>query len=241
MERSARTAAPAKRVRTLCAMALGITLALAGAAPVSAGSPNDLFTIRGHPEADAGWTTCPEGPSSLDEVCVDTGIFVGIVITKDNATTTKEACIVVQQFLYTFDADGFFVFISNTLGELCGDGVQFRSKDLTLISGSGTVPLTVCTPNADGTDVVCVPDGTSTVDVAFTGYGPRYHFAGLTDKFQLGDAMCMWVDRSMFRENATVSGTITGLAVEPFGTLSPFSGISDQMSMRLSHGGECSR
>ncbi len=63
-----------RKLRVLCAMALGITLTIAGAAPASAGGPNDLFTVRGHPEADASWTTCPEGPSSLDEVCVDTGV-----------------------------------------------------------------------------------------------------------------------------------------------------------------------
>ena len=217
-------------------MALGITLTIGGAAPVSAGSPNDLFSIRG-PEADAGWTTCPEGPSSLDEVCVDTGVFVGLTITKVNETKVKEACIVISQFLYTFDPAKNF-FISNTFGELCGDGVQFRSKGLTLISASGTVPLTVCTPNADGTDVVCAPDGTSTVDLTFTSYGPVYHFSN-HDKFQLGPATCLYHDRGMFREAPTVSGTITGL-VEPFGTPT-FSKISDQSSTRLSHGGECSR
>ncbi len=168
-------------------MALGITLALAGAAPVSAGGPNDLFTFRFHPEADAGWTTCPEGPPSPGEVCVDTGVFVGIVITKVNGTKVKEACIVISQFLYTFDSDNFFVFISNTLGELCGDGVQFSSKDLTSLSGSGTVPLTVSTPNADGTDVFCDPDGTSRVVLTFTCYWPVYHFSNHY-KFQLGPA-----------------------------------------------------
>ena len=129
------------------------------------------------------------------------------------------------------------MFISNTLGELCGDGVQFSSKDLTSLSGSGTVDLTICTPNADGTDVVCAPDGTSTVDVTFTSYGPLYHFAA-NDKFQLGPATCLFHDRGVGRQ-ATVEGTITGL-VEPFGTLT-FSKISDQSSTRLSHGGECSR
>ena len=226
-----------RKLRVLCAMALGITLTIAGAAPASAGSPNDLFTFRSHPEADAGWTTCPEGPTAPGEVCVDTGVFVGIVITKVNGTKVKEACIVIDQFLYTFDADNFFVFISETYGELCGDGVQFSSKDLTTLSGSGTVPLTVCTPNADGTDVVCAPDGTSTVDVTLTGYGPRYHFSN-HDKFQLGPATCLFHDRGVGRE-ATVEGTITGL-VEPFGTLT-FGGISDQSSTALSHGGDCSR
>ena len=217
-------------------MALGITLTIAGAAPASAGSPNDLFTIRFHPEADAGWSTCPEGPSSLDEVCVDTGIFVGIVITKVNGTKVKEACIVIDQFLYTFDPAKNF-FISETYGELCGDGVQFSSKDLTSLSASGTLDLTICTPNADGTDVVCIPDGTSTVDVTFTGYGPLYHFAA-HDKFQLGPATCIFHDRGIGRQ-ATVEGTITGL-VEPFGTFT-YGAISDQSSTRLSHGGECSR
>ncbi len=215
-------------------MALGITLTIAGAAPASAGGPNDLFSIRG-PEADAGWTTCPEAPSSLDEVCVDTGVFVGLDITKVNGTKVKEACIVISQFIYTYNPDNFF--ISHTYGELCGDGVQFSSKDLTLVSGSGTVPLTVCTPNADGTDVVCAPDGTSTVDLTFTSYGPLYHFSN-HDKFQLGPATCLFHDRGVGRE-ATVEGTITGL-VEPFGTFT-YGKISDQSSTRLSHGGECSR
>ncbi len=219
-------------------MALGITLTIAGAIPASAGGPNDLFSIRG-PAAFGAWSTCPEVPSSLDEVCMDTDVVALMATIKVNGTQVKEPCIVVQQFFYTFDPAKNF-FISETIGILCGDGVQFRAEDLRLISASGTVPLTVCTPNADGTDVVCAPDGTtSTVDVTFTGYGPRYHFAGLTSKFQLGEAMCMWVDRGMFRQ-VTVSGTITGL-VEPFGTFNQFSSISDQMSMRLSHGGECSR
>ena len=226
-----------RKLRVLCAIALGITLAIGGAAPASAGSPNDLFTIRGHPEADAAWTTCPEGLSVPGEVCVDTGVFVALQITKVNATKVKEPCIVVDQFLSTFDQDNFFVFISETYGELCGDGVQFSSKDLTLVSASGTVPLTVCTPNAEGNDVVCAPGGTSTVDVTFTGYGPRFHFAA-NDKFQLGPATCLFHDRGVGRQ-ATVEGTITGL-VEPFGTFT-YGGISDQSSTALSHGGECSR
>ncbi len=225
-----------RKLRLLCAIALGITLTIGGTAPASAGGPNDLFMIRGHPEADAGWTTCPEGPSSLDEVCVDTGVFVAREITKVNGTRVKEACIVVYQFLYTFDPAKNF-FISNTFGELCGDGVQFRSKGLTLVSASGTVPLTVCTPNADGTDVVCAPDGTSAVDLTFTSYGPVYHFSN-HDKFQLGPATCLYHDRGVGRE-ATVEGTITGLG-EPFGTFT-YGAISDQSSTALSHGGECSR
>ncbi len=167
---------------------------------------------------------------------MDTGVFVALEITKVNGTKVKEPCIVIDQFLYTFDPAKNF-FISHTLGELCGDGVQFRSKGLTLISASGRVPLTVCTPNADGTDVVCAPDGTSTVDVTFTSYGPLYHFAA-NDKFQLGPATCLFHDRGVGRQ-ATVEGTITGL-VEPFGTFT-YGAITDQSSSRLSHGGECSR
>ena len=110
-----------RKLRVLSAMALGITLALAGAAPASASSPNDLFTSRSHPEADAGWSTCPEVPSSLDEVCVDTGIFVGVEITKVNATKVKEPCIVISQFLYTFDPAKNF-FISETYGSCAATG-----------------------------------------------------------------------------------------------------------------------
>jgi hypothetical protein len=169
---------------------------------------------------------------------VDTGLFAAIVTTQNNGTTVKEACIAVSQFLYTFDEDGFFVFISETYGELCGDGIQFTSRDLTLISASGSIPLTICTPNADGTDVVCAPDGTTTVEVTWAGFGPRRHFAN-NDKFQLGAGTCLFHDTGIFRD-ATFSGTVTGLAVDALGT-ETFSGISAQTSMRLSHGVECSR
>jgi hypothetical protein len=169
---------------------------------------------------------------------VDAGLFAGIVITQNNGTKVKEPCIAVDQFLYSFDENGFFVFISDTFGELCGDAIQFTSRDLTLISASGSIPLTRCTPNADGTDVVCAPDGTATINLTWTGFGPRRHFAN-NDKFQLGPAMCLFHDTGTFRD-ATLSGTVTGLPVDSLGT-NTFAGISDQSSMRLSLGGECSR
>jgi hypothetical protein len=227
-----------KRVKTLVAITLGMSLALAGMAPASADSPNALFKFRFHPEANAGWSTCPDGPSSIYEVCVDTGVFAGIVITQTNGTTVKEPCIAVTQFIYTFDPDKN-PFISESFGELCGDAIQFTSRDLTLISASGTIPLTMCIPNADGTDVTCAPDGTSaTVDLTWTGFGPRRHFAD-NEKFELGPATCLFHDTGLFRD-ATLSGTVTGLPVDSLGT-NTFAGISDQLSMGLSHGGECSR
>jgi hypothetical protein len=226
-----------KRVKTVVAIALTMLLVIAGAAPASAHSPNALFKFSGHSVANAGWTTCPSF-SDPGELCVDTGIFAGIVTTQTNGTTVKEPCIAVTQFLYTFDENGFFVFISETYGELCGDAIHFTSRDLTLISASGSIPLTICTPNADGTDVVCVPDGTATVDLTWTGFGPRFHFAN-NDKFQLGPATCLFHDTGIFR-GATLSGTVTGLAVDALGT-NTFAGISDQTSMSLSLGGPCSR
>jgi hypothetical protein len=227
-----------KRVKTVVAIALGMMLTIAGSAPASAHSPNALFKFRFHPEANAGWTTCPGGPSYIEEVCVDTGVFAGIVITQTNGTTVKEPCIAVTQFIYTFDPTKN-AFISEAYGELCGDAIQFRSKGLTLISASGTIPLTMCVPNADGTDVICAPDGTSaTVNLTWTGFGPRFHFAS-NDKFQLGPAMCLFHDRGIFR-GATLKGTVTGLPVDSLGT-NTFAGISDQTSMSLSLGGECSR
>jgi hypothetical protein len=229
------------RVKTLVAIALGIAVALAGVTPASADSPNDLFKFRFHPEADAGWTTCPGGPSYIEEVCVDTGVFAGIVITQTNGTTVKEPCIAVTQFIYTFDFTKNF-FISEAYGELCGDAVNFRSKGLTLMSASGSVPLTICTsidPNdPEGSDVVCVPDGSATVDLTWTGFGPRFHFAN-NEKFQLGPATCLFHDTGVLR-GATLKGTVTGLPVNSLGT-NTFTGISDQSSMGLSHGGECLR
>jgi hypothetical protein len=132
-------------------------------------------------------------------------------------------------------------FISEAFGELCGDAIQFRSKDLTLISASGTVPLTICTaidPNDPEAGAVCAPDGSATVDLSWTGFGPRFHFAS-NDKFQLGPATCLFHDRGVFR-GATLSGTVSGLPVDSLGT-NTFAGISDQSSMGLSHGGECLR
>jgi hypothetical protein len=212
-------------------------LVVAGMAPASADSPNETFKFRFHPEANAGWSTCPNGPSYIEEVCLDTGVFAGIVITQTNGTTVKEPCIAVAQFIYTFDPDTNF-FISETYGELCGEAIQFTSRDLTLMSASGTIPLILCTPNADGTDVICAPDGTSaTVDLTWTGFGPRFHFAD-REKFQLGPGTCLWHDIGTFRD-ATLSGTVTGLP-GALGT-ETFSGISDQLSMRLSHGVACSR
>jgi hypothetical protein len=238
MERAIHKAVATMRVKTLVAIALGMTVALAGAAPASAASPNALFKLRFHPVANAGWSTCPDGPSYIEEVCVDTGVFAGIVITQNNGTTVKEPCIAVAQFIYTFDPDTNF-FISEAFGELCGDAIQFRSKGLTLISASGTIPLTMCIPNADGTDVICAPDGTSaTIDLTWTGFGPRFHFAN-NEKFQLGPAMCLFHDTGVLR-GAILSGTVTGLPVDSLGT-NTFAGISDQSSMRLSLGGPCSR
>ena len=241
MGRARHKAVCTTRLKTLVAIALGMSLALAGAAPASADSPNDLFKLRFHPVADAGWSTCPEGPSSIDEVCVDTGVFAGIVITQTNGTTVKEPCIAVTQFIYTFDPDRNF-FISEAFGELCGDAIHFRSKGLTLISASGTVPLTICTStdpnNPEGSDVVCVPDGSATVNLPWTGFGPRRHFAD-NEKFHLGPATCLFHDTGLFRD-ATLSGTVTGLPVDSLGT-NTFTGISDQLSMGLSHGGECLR
>jgi hypothetical protein len=230
-----------KRVKTLVAIALSMALALAGMGPASAASPNALFKFRFHPEANAGWSTCPDGPSYIEEVCVDTGVFAGIVITQTNGTKVKEPCIAVTQFIYTFDPTKNS-FISEAYGELCGDAIQFRSKDLTLMSASGSVPLTICNaidPNdPDGSGAVCNPDGSATVNLTWTGFGPHRHFAN-NDKFQLGPAMCLFHDTGIFRD-ATLKGTVTGLPVDSLGT-NTFAGISDQTSMSLSLGGECSR
>jgi hypothetical protein len=206
-----------------------------------AGGPNDLFRLSSHAIADAGWSTCPNGPSSIDEVCVDTGVFAGIVITQNNGSKVKEPCIAVTQIIYTLDPTKNF-FISEAVGELCGDAIQFRSKDLTLISASGSVPLTICTStdpnNPEGSDVVCTPDGSATVNLTWTGFGPRFHFAD-NEKFQLGAGTCLFHDTGVLR-GATLSGTVTGLPVDSLGT-NTFAGISDQSSMRLSHGVACSR
>ncbi|MDP9226585.1 MAG: hypothetical protein M3P18_22640 [Actinomycetota bacterium] len=72
-----------KRVRSL--------VATAGVSPASVDSPNDLFNFAFHPEANAGWSAYPESTSSIDEVCVGTAVFAGIVITKNSGTTVKEA------------------------------------------------------------------------------------------------------------------------------------------------------
>jgi hypothetical protein len=122
--------------------------------------------------------------------------------------------------------------------EIFADAAENDSEGLTLISASGSILLTRCTPNADGTDVVCVPDGTTTVDLTWTGFGPRRHFAD-NDKFQLGAGTCLFHDTGIFRD-ATLSGTVTGLGIDSLGT-NTFAGISDQLSMGLSHGVECSR
>jgi hypothetical protein len=228
-------------MRVLSSLAIAMMLVISGVAPASAASPNALFKFRFHPEANAGWSTCPDGPSYIEEVCVDTGVFAGIVITQNNGSKVKEPCIAVTQFIYTFDPDKN-AFISEAFGELCGDAIQFRSKDLTLISATGSVPLTICTStdpnNPEGSDVVCVPDGSATVNLTWTGFGPRFHFAS-NDKFQLGPAMCLFHDTGVFR-GATLKGTVTGLPVDSLGA-NTFAGISDQSSMRLSLGGLCSR
>jgi hypothetical protein len=228
-----------KRLRVLCALLIAMILMIAAAAPASAGGPNDLFRLSSHAIADAGWSTCPNGPSYIDEVCVDTGVFAAIVTRQTNGTTVKEPCIAVTQFIYTFDPDKN-PFISEAFGD-CDqdDAIQFRSKDLTLISASGSVRLTMCIPNADGTDVICAPDGTSaTVNLTWTGFGPRRHFAA-NERFQLGPAMCLFHDTGIFRD-ATLKGTVTGLPVDSLGT-NTFAGISGQTSMSLSLGGACSR
>lgn len=75
------TAVPIKRVRTV---------AIAGSAPASPDRPDDLLKLRFHTEANARWSRCPQSASSFDEMCVDTPVLAGIVITKNNATTVKE-------------------------------------------------------------------------------------------------------------------------------------------------------
>jgi hypothetical protein len=101
--------------------------------------------------------------------------------------------------------------------------------------------LTICTaidPNDPEAGAVCAPDGSATVNLTWTGFGPRFHFAS-NDKFQLGAGTCLFHDTGVLR-GATLSGTVTGLPVDSLGT-NTFAGISDQSSMRLSHGVACSR
>ncbi len=74
--------------------------------------------------------------------------------------------------------------------------------------------------------------------MTWTGFGPRRHLAD-NDKFQLGAGTCLFHDTGVFHD-ATFTGTITGLPVDSLGTVTG-GGISDQISMRLSHGVECSR
>jgi hypothetical protein len=74
------TAVPVKRVRTV---------AIAGSALASPERPDALLKLRFHIEANARWSR-PQSASSFDEMCVDTPVLAGIVITKNNATTVKE-------------------------------------------------------------------------------------------------------------------------------------------------------
>jgi hypothetical protein len=264
-----------KRLAFLPVVLLAAGVAALAIAPGSA-ADSQHFSFKLKPGVDAFWTTCPfaeptgpSGPSGPSgptgpgippgQVCTDTFVSAGVRTVKENGKPVKETCVFVDQFQYTFDENGRFVPISDTIGENCGRDVHFSIKSLKSASVQATVELQSCpvtfpsgptgvtgpsgttggttgpTGPSGPSGPSCTPTGqTATLNLTWTGFGPVFKYKDHTH-VSGGGGTCFFKSSSAYRE-ATVTDTLTGLA--PVGTFEYGDIFSDSFT-DIIHGEGC--
>jgi hypothetical protein len=151
---------------------LGVLLTLVVAAsPAQAAGNAFHFSVRG-PGAEAFWSTFPtQGAPEPGVVYTDTYLQTAAQAVREDGTRFEDKFLFIDQFSYTVDRRGNFVFVSETFGFASGADVNLTvdARRLTAASVTANVALTTCTEERG--EFVCVDAGTATVHAAWTGTG----------------------------------------------------------------------
>jgi len=142
---------------------LGAGTTFAGGGPTP-GKSHFHYAGKG---ASAAWTTCPSGPVP-NEVCAETYISAAEEAYREDGTRFPSKALSLYEYRYMVDDQGNWIFVSETSGY--GDASLTIDKKLAGASASATVPLTVCTADADW-NYTCVDGGLATVSASWTGAG----------------------------------------------------------------------
>jgi hypothetical protein len=202
---------------TIVMMAL-LVWALGGGTTLAGGDPTPgkfHFHYAGT-GASAGWTTCPSGPVPT-EVCTETYISVAEEAYREDGTRFPSKTLSLYEYRYTVDDQGNWIFVSDTSG--MGDASLTIAKKLNGASASATVPLTICTADAEW-NYTCVDGGQATVSVSWTGLGDLEKSHGNYHQSSTGFTLnSHWKGTS---RNAAASGQVNGvdLGTALYGTLS---------------------
>ena len=131
---------------------------------------------------DAVWTTCPDGPS-VGDTCTDTFVFAAEQVTREGKTKSASEGLFLDQFSYTVDGDGNFVFLGSRFGfdENAEFSMSKPTNKLQSASASADVPVIECDE-----DFLCEDGGSVVhVEVDWIGEGSisknKSHFHSISD------------------------------------------------------------
>ena len=198
--------------------AAAIALALVPAAPAhAAGALAYTVSVQGL-NAFAVFSDEPEEGPSAGAVYHETAVSAGELGAREGGPGQASPYLVVDQVVYSYDLDGGYERISESVGGAFGSAVRYDAdRRLSRASATGTVPVRTC--DASGT---CVDGGTVTVEVQWTGYGPVLR-SRATDVHR-GDGGTVFIGRGSdaLRAASAVSG-LPGSLVEALLDHSSFS------------------
>lgn len=146
---------------------------LATASPASAAAPPRFSYSTTGISADAFFSDAPADGNLLPRTIYhDTFITAGQSATKSDGTTSQGSFVYYDQYSYSIDRRGNFVFEGQRFGY--AEGVSFTAdKKLNEASVSATVQIVDCDANFD-----CVEGRTQQVDIGWNGYGETTRVRG---------------------------------------------------------------
>ena len=146
--------------------ALVAALGGAAAAPAHAAAPPGFSYSSTGITADAFFSDAPADGNLVPRTTYhDTFISASQSATRSDGTTSQGSFAIFDQYSYSIDRHGDFVFLGERFGY--AEGVDFSAdKKLTQAALSATLPVDNCDANYD-----CVAGGTQQVSVTWTGYG----------------------------------------------------------------------
>jgi hypothetical protein len=218
-------------IATIVTIALLVWVPGAGTALAGGGPTSGTYHVHyAGKSANAGWSTCPDGPAGPDEVCTDTYISVAQEMYREDGTRFPSKTLSLYEVRYMVDDQGNWISVSDTSGY--GDASLTINKKLTSASASATVPLTICTVDGDG-NYTCVEGGSVMVSGLWTGVGDLERSHGVYHNLSTGFTLnSHW--KATYR-NATATGQVNGVDL---GT-SLYAALNDSKSgdVWIYHGG----
>ena len=187
---------------------LALLVVMLGAGTTSAGggpTPGKSHFHYAGKGASAEWSSCFYEPVP-NEVCTNTYISVAEEMYREDGTRFPNKALSLYEYRYTVDEQGNWIFVSETSG--VGDASLTIDKKLARASASATVPLTICTADAEW-NYTCVDGGQATVNASWIGVGDLEKSHGNYHSSSTGFTLnSHW--KGTYR-NATASGQVNGV------------------------------